>query len=134
MELVNPRWRYKLRRPLNFLFVLGIFVVVVYFFQDFWVDAAAFVVLLYLNFYILWDRVIRIRCKGCGKTIRTNTPWVCGFKKCENVNADEFPFVHLFQIARVAMIAAERCVTLAIGAEDDVSNRAAVGIWHVLVE
>ncbi len=44
--------------------------------------------------YTVWDkRPIRLRCPGCGKIILSNTPWVCGFCKKENRNANEYSFV-----------------------------------------
>lgn len=50
---------------------------------------AAFGLYLYLE-----SRVLVITCPYCKRDINTNTPWLCGFKGCHNLNVDEFPFVH----------------------------------------
>jgi hypothetical protein len=45
-------------------------------------------------YYYLESRLLVITCPRCGKDINTNTPWECGFQGCQNLNVDEFPFVH----------------------------------------
>lgn len=35
---------------------------------------------------------MHIRCPRCKRRVATNTPWVCGFCKVENLRADQFPF------------------------------------------
>jgi hypothetical protein len=58
-------------------------------------DVAALVISYIL--YLLWhDRPISLQCANekCRKLILSNTPWVCGFCKQTNRNANQFPFVH----------------------------------------
>lgn len=57
-------------------------------------DIVAIVISYYVVFYILDTRAIKIQCPHCGKILKTNTPWVCGFCGVKNQNANEFPFVH----------------------------------------
>jgi hypothetical protein len=55
-------------------------------------DAIALGVVYFL--YTLWHkRAIGLDCNHCGKYIASNTPWVCGFCKAPNTNANEHPFV-----------------------------------------
>jgi hypothetical protein len=48
----------------------------------------------YWLFNFLGSRPIGFDCNHCGKYVTSNTPWVCGFCKQTNQNANEFPFVH----------------------------------------
>lgn len=45
-------------------------------------------------YYYLESRLLVITCPYCRKDININTPWQCGFQGCQNLNVDEFPFVH----------------------------------------
>src|SRR5580765_7685769 len=58
-------------------------------------DAVALAICYFL--YLAWhDRPISLQCDNeeCRKLILSNTPWVCGFCKETNRNANEIPFVH----------------------------------------
>jgi hypothetical protein len=48
----------------------------------------------YWLFNFLGSRLIGFDCNHCGKYIASNTPWVCGFCKKSNLNANDYPFVH----------------------------------------
>jgi hypothetical protein len=96
----NPataRMRFKLRGLTNAVFVGALFAGIAYAAKfteySFAIDVIAGVALGYLYFYILGGRPVGMRCNHCRGYISSNTPWVCGFKQCENQNAEEFPFV-----------------------------------------
>lgn len=57
-------------------------------------DFATIAVLYFMVFHVLNTRAIKIRCPHCGKILKTNTPWVCGFCGAKNQNANDFPFVY----------------------------------------
>jgi hypothetical protein len=44
-------------------------------------------------FYHLEHRPLVIDCPKCKQRVATNTPWVCGFCKAENQQANEIPFI-----------------------------------------
>jgi hypothetical protein len=92
MDPLTAKLRFKFRTLNNWLIVIVIFVFVAVF--DNWVaDALAMAALFYLYFFILDKRPIRLRCGSCENIILSNTPWVCGFCKQPNKNANEHPFV-----------------------------------------
>jgi len=44
--------------------------------------------------FIVWEkRPIRVCCEHCERIILSNTPWVCGYCRKPNMNANEYPFV-----------------------------------------
>src|SRR5689334_5183142 len=56
-------------------------------------DALCIVFVYYL--YCMWNRrPIKVRCDSCRGVLSSNTPWVCGFCKEPNRNANEYPFVY----------------------------------------
>ena len=95
---LNSRLRFNLRSLNNWFFALGIFTIWAFLVAPFWfnwiADAVGIAVLFYLVFFVWEKRAIKLRCPGCGKLLRANTPWVCGFCQRKNEKVVEFPFVH----------------------------------------
>lgn len=55
-------------------------------------DVVALGLVYYL--YLTWrDQPVKLCCPHCEAVILSNTPWVCGFCKQTNRNANQFPFV-----------------------------------------
>src|SRR5579862_8677874 len=98
MDARTARIRFKVRPLTNFLLVIAIFIPLVSLFSAYWfsflIDLALIAVLGFLFFFVLERRPIKLTCPHCLKTIETNTPWICGFKGCENQQPDNFPFVY----------------------------------------
>ena len=107
-ESANPltsRLRYESRGVRNIVCVAPLFLVFVVTFS--WLASILFPGTLamvfvdvvglagaYWLFNFLGTRPIGFDCNHCGKYIASNTPWVCGFCKKTNLNANDFPFVH----------------------------------------
>ena len=98
---LSGKLRFKLRATTNCLFGIGIMIVVALLCGlSPYGSIATFVaipIVYYLVFFVMNDRAIKIWCPGCGKAIRTNTPWICGFCQRKNERVDEYPFVHKCQ-------------------------------------
>src|ERR1051325_6513026 len=44
--------------------------------------------------YIIWEKApVRVQCQNCNAIILANTPWVCGYCKASNNDANAFPFI-----------------------------------------
>src|ERR1044071_4181588 len=90
--------RFRMRTVNNWVLAFVAFVFWAFLMSPFefrWVaDAAAIALLFYLAFFLWEKRAIKITCPNCFEILRTNTPWVCGFRKCKNKRADEFPFMY----------------------------------------
>ena len=57
------------------------------------IDVVALLAAYY--FYVVWEkRPIRLKCKGCHKTITSSTPWICSTCKQVNTRVNDFPFVY----------------------------------------
>ena len=98
---LSAKFRFKLRMPTNYLFVVLVFLPVAFVAAlsssrlAAWVsDAVAIAVLFYLYRAFLEKRAIKICCPHCLKYIRTNTPWMCGSCEKKNEHVDDFPFVN----------------------------------------
>lgn len=97
----TSRSRFKLRTIHNFVALFAIFIVLVavismvssmWSFPMLMGDAIAFGIVYYL--FTLWDkRPIGMECNHCGKYLASNTPWVCGYCKKPNTNANDYPFL-----------------------------------------
>jgi hypothetical protein len=91
----------KSRAIHNYLTLFGILVVLVFAFSSLsWMlsipmlvgDAVAIGIVYYL--FTQWDkRAIGMHCNHCLKYLASNTPWVCGYCKKPNNNANDYPFV-----------------------------------------
>lgn len=99
----HARLRLALRSFNNILLGIAVFGVLVFAFGYFdWAWIADFVaaVALVVIFTCVWEkRAIAIRCPGCGENVSTDTPWVCGHCKRQNVRTDEYPFLNRCQHA-----------------------------------
>lgn len=98
---VTGSLRFKLRPLNNWLFCLSVFATVAFVLAQFveapllWLaEGAVIAILVFMNFIVLEKRSIKIRCPHCQKSVRTNTPWVCGECGEKNQQIDEFPFVN----------------------------------------
>src|SRR6267142_3516456 len=98
---MNPEYaklRFRLRPFNNYLIILAIFVPLVYVgtrsSYSWLIDVVLIIVLAFLNFAVLEKRAIKIMCPGCTQTIVSNTPWVCGFCRKNNMSVDDYPLVH----------------------------------------
>jgi len=98
--MYNPRTaklRFNFRLFNNCVFVGAITIIFLFIFARFdwyWIaDLALMGALFYFYFFILQNRPIKLHCPHCEKIIRSNTPWVCGFCKESNRNANEYSFV-----------------------------------------
>jgi hypothetical protein len=94
----TARLRFKLRGLNNILLVAVIFggvaILAVNTAYVTIIDLVTGSVLLYVFFFFLEKRTIGFRCPHCQAHISSNTPWVCGFKECSNLNIVSHPFVH----------------------------------------
>lgn len=93
MSPQTAKLRFKFRTFTNWLIVIGIFSFVAAVFDNWAIDFLAIAALFYLFFFVLDKRPIGMDCDHCGKHIASNTPWVCGFCKEPNRNANKNPFV-----------------------------------------
>jgi hypothetical protein len=93
------RW-FKLREAVNWGGSAIVFMVlfgILFFATNLFVAlAVSFATAFVLIFLVLDKRALAITCShsDCAKPIMSNTPWVCGIRKCENYNVDEFSFVN----------------------------------------
>jgi len=98
MNASSARLQFKTRTLANCGIVLVIFIPLVFLFTNFewgWIaDVVLMAALFYFFFYVLQNRAIGIHCPHCKNYLATNTPWVCGFCKETNREAQEFPFVY----------------------------------------
>jgi hypothetical protein len=89
---------FKLRTPLNFVICILLCAVVVAglsFLVPIWAaDLVAIGLVYYIFVVFLNKRPIGLRCDNCHKVILSNTPWVCGFCRAKNEDADNYPFIH----------------------------------------
>ena len=101
---LTSRRRYKARDIETLVVIGGVFVFLVSLlsFGISWLAPSVFAMLigdaalLAFSFYlyIIWrERPIALRCDACANLIQSNTPWICGFCKRANRNANEYPFV-----------------------------------------
>ena len=96
----NPLWArfwFKLRGVINWATVIIGLILIVFILQEFmpyWVaDVIAITLMFCLYFFVLNKWAIDIRCPSCFRILKSNTPWICGYKFCRNENVDNFPFI-----------------------------------------
>ena len=101
MKTCDPqeaRQRFKVMKHMNWGITIGVFIFLVLalhlFFNFFFADIIAIAVAFCLYFFFLNKRFIAIYCKGCGKIIETNTPWICGACGAKIRRVYDYPFIH----------------------------------------
>ena len=94
----TARFRFRLREVNNILFVSAIFGIIALLAVNTpyttIIDLIVGGLLIYVCFFLLEKRPIGFCCPHCEEHISSNTPWVCGFKECNNLNVVEHSFLN----------------------------------------
>jgi hypothetical protein len=95
---LTSKRRFLFRAPVNWALSIMVFapllVVLMQFTDSFTATILACAVVGFLYFSFWNNRAINIRCPACARIIKSNTPWICSIKGCENRNTDDYPFVY----------------------------------------
>src|ERR1044071_5454799 len=97
---LTARLWFRLREPVNWVIAILLFAVGYFLLMPLVGGFVAWIICVgaaFCLFFGLQKRPIGIRCTNCRKFLKTNTPWVCGFKQCRNDQTDDFPFVNRCQ-------------------------------------